>query len=117
MITAADVGRAMERLRGDRTQREVARRAGIHRTTWSSYESGSRLPSRRSQEKIANGLGRTLDDLDRAILQECERRLAPDAPEPERPPPSEDLHRLYYLLDQLRDVVGRLLLRASDTGR
>jgi transcriptional regulator with XRE-family HTH domain len=117
MITAADVGQAMTRLRGDRTQREVAKLAGIHRSTWSSYESGSRLPTRPSQERIAVGLGTSVDDFDRAILDECQRRLAPPRPEPDRPPPAEELHRLYFLLDQLREVVGRLLVGSPDTGR
>lgn len=76
MLEARDVGKAMERLRGDRTQREVAGRARINRSSWSNYEAGRRMPSASSWPRIARGLGCSEADLDLAVLRAWGERLA-----------------------------------------
>jgi len=43
---------AMTRLRGERSQSQVARAAGIHRGTWSDYEAGKRLPRETQRGQI-----------------------------------------------------------------
>jgi transcriptional regulator with XRE-family HTH domain len=86
MLEARDVGRAIERLRGDRSQREVARRAQINRSSWSLYESGRRMPDTRSWPKIARGLDTTPQQFDVAVAREWLRRVQGDA----RPAPVPD---------------------------
>lgn len=76
MLEARDVGKAMERLRGDRTQLAVARRAGVNRSSWSSYESGRRMPGADTWERIVAGLGCTEAEFDRAVIQAWEERRA-----------------------------------------
>ncbi|HEX2253707.1 MAG TPA: helix-turn-helix transcriptional regulator [Thermoanaerobaculia bacterium] len=86
MLEARDVGRAIERLRGDRSQREVARRGQINRSSWSLYESGRRMPDPKSWPKIAHGLELTPQQLDVAVAREWLRRVQGDprpAPAPE----------------------------------
>lgn len=83
MLEARDVGKAMERLRGDRTQREVAGQARINRSSWSNYEAGRRMPSAASWPRIARGLGCSEAELDRAVLRAWWQRLdADDGPPP-----------------------------------
>ena len=65
----------MESLRGDRTQREVAGRARINRSSWSNYEAGRRMPSAASWRRIARGLGCSETELDGAVLRTWEQRL------------------------------------------
>lgn len=79
MLEARDVGRAMERLRGDRTQRSVAQRAGINRSSWSSYEAGRRMPGPDTYPKVARGLGCSEDELDQAVLRSWSERLREEA--------------------------------------
>lgn len=86
MLEARDVGRAIERLRGDRSQREVARRAQINRSSWSLYESGRRMPDPRSWPKIARGLDLSAQQLDVAVAREWLRRVQGDP----RPVPVTD---------------------------
>ena len=75
MLEASDVGTAMERLRGDRTQREVARRAGVNRSSWSSYEAGRRMPGAETWRRIVHGLECSQEDFDRAVLRAWRERL------------------------------------------
>lgn len=75
MLEASDVGRAMERLRGDRTQREVAKRAGVNRSSWSSYEAGRRMPGADTWTRIVRGLDCSQEDFDRAVLRAWRERL------------------------------------------
>lgn len=65
----------MERLRGDRTQRSVAQRAGINRSSWSSYEAGRRMPGPPTYIRIARGLECSEEELDRAVLRAWNERL------------------------------------------
>lgn len=70
-----DLAEALRRLRGRRTQREVATVAGFDATVWSLYESGERWPRRASFERLATGLGCTPDRLEEEMLLVRRRRL------------------------------------------
>lgn len=70
-----DLAEALRRLRGRRTQREVAAAAGFDATVWSLYESGERWPRRSSFERLAAGLGCTADRLEEEMLLVRRRRL------------------------------------------
>ena len=94
MLEARDVGRAIERLRGDRSQREVARRAQINRSSWSLYESGRRMPDPRSWPKIARGLDLTAQQLDLAVAREWLRRVQGNDPRPTPVPEGRGAVRL-----------------------
>lgn len=54
--SSKDLGLAIAHLRGERTQAEVAKRAGIDPPTWSLYEAGKRRPREQSLEKVLRGL-------------------------------------------------------------
>lgn len=73
----ADFGQAMCRLRGERTQGEVAARAGVSTTTWSKWERG-RKPRFESWGKIALALGCSVRRLEQEQLQVARERLGID---------------------------------------
>jgi transcriptional regulator with XRE-family HTH domain len=56
MVDPKDLGKAIQRLRGDRTQKICAERAGLSPSSWSLYESGDRNPRKDMRERIAHGL-------------------------------------------------------------
>lgn len=70
-----DLGRAIASLRGERAQAQVARRAGIDRTSWSLYEAGKRRPGERSLAKILKGLGSTRLELEEIAWEYRRHRL------------------------------------------
>lgn len=61
-------GRALRLLRTYRgpTQRELARRSGLNKSTISSYERGERAPNVESVERLLGALGLSLSALDAA---------------------------------------------------
>jgi transcriptional regulator with XRE-family HTH domain len=76
MVDPKDLGNAIQRLRGDRTQRVCADRAGISASSWSLYESGARNPRKSMRERISYGLGLNLQVLEDAAWQVRSERLA-----------------------------------------
>lgn len=75
MSKTPEFGNAIRRLRGDRSQAEIAKRAGIDPSLWSSYEKGRHYPRTRERfEQIAKGLGCTYDRL-REVESEERRKL------------------------------------------
>jgi transcriptional regulator with XRE-family HTH domain len=79
MVEPKDLGKAIQRLRGDRKQRACAEEAGISPSSWSLYESGDRAPRRKMRERIARGLGVDLRVLDETAWQARNERLAEEA--------------------------------------
>lgn len=77
-----DLAEALRRLRGRRTQREVAAEAGLDATVWSLYESGERWPRRSSFERLARGLGCTPERIEEEMLLVRRRRLEDQRWEP-----------------------------------
>ena len=61
----------MLRLRGDRTQRQVASELGIPVSTYAMIELGQRFPRRDLQGKLARFYGTTVDDLFFSGNDEC----------------------------------------------
>jgi transcriptional regulator with XRE-family HTH domain len=76
MFDPIDLAAAIKKLRGGRTQKEVANAGGIDETAWSLYESGGRRPTARSVSKIAQGLGCTVDRLEEEVWAARKRRRA-----------------------------------------
>lgn len=125
MLSNQDVGTAIGRLRGDRSQLEVARRAGINRSSWSSYENGRRMPKEETYSRIARGLECSEEELDRAVLRAWEERLdhqesdeetAPSAGGGEVPGPGVTLSAREVLdlaahVENLSDLARRALRR------
>lgn len=70
-------GAALKALRGKRTQREVARAAGMLSGTWSSYEAGKWLPRKAQRQRIFAALGCTPEDFELALWRVLSERLAP----------------------------------------
>lgn len=67
---------AIKRLRGARSQTEVAKRADISRSVWNRYERGKRLATEPARYKIARGLGCSLVELEGEIWEARRQRLA-----------------------------------------
>jgi transcriptional regulator with XRE-family HTH domain len=76
MVEPRDLGKAIERLRGERKQRVCAERAGISPSSWSLYESGVRAPRKDMRARIARGLGVDLRVLDETAWQVRGERIA-----------------------------------------
>lgn len=76
MVESGDLGKAIERLRGERKQRVCAERAGINPSSWSLYESGVRAPRKDMRARIARGLGVDVRVLDEAAWQVRSERIA-----------------------------------------
>ena len=75
MTSPEDLGKAIAHLRGDRTQAEVARLAGLDPTTWSFYETGRRRPKEANFEKLLRGLGCERIELEAMAWEIRKRRL------------------------------------------
>lgn len=56
-------GEKMRRLRGKRSQAQVARHLGVAQTTVSSWESEARIPRDCQKKKIAEYYGATVQDI------------------------------------------------------
>jgi transcriptional regulator with XRE-family HTH domain len=78
MVEPRDLGKAIQRLRGDRTQRACAERAGISASSWSLYESGDRVPRKSMRERISRGLEVDLRTLDEEAWRVRNERIAAD---------------------------------------
>ncbi len=63
MFDKTILGEALVRLRGGRTQKKVARQAGVPSATWCQWEQGKRLPQANQIQRILQGLECTLDQL------------------------------------------------------
>jgi transcriptional regulator with XRE-family HTH domain len=80
MVNNHDVGRALRRLRGDRSQRSIAWATGVHRQTIGAYETGQRLPSEDRLELLLEVLGANRIAFEVELLDIWEERLAQEAP-------------------------------------
>ena len=63
MIDKTIIGEALRQLRARRSQRHVARRAGIPTGTWCQWEKGRRMPRDEQLPKILLGLDCSMEDL------------------------------------------------------
>jgi transcriptional regulator with XRE-family HTH domain len=72
---AMDLGRALRRLRGGLSQAEAARRSAIDASAWSRYERGRQQPQASQVQRIAAGLGVSVEELESAIEWERQNRL------------------------------------------
>ena len=76
------LSRTIKALRGQRTQREVANKAGIPTSTWCKIEQGRQLPRDTTFERIADALGCTVGQLEQLVSEstweeiERDRRMA-----------------------------------------
>lgn len=53
----------LKKLRGDRTQEEVAEAVGVTKSAWAMYERGERTPRDEIKIKIAKYFGVTVEEL------------------------------------------------------
>lgn len=103
MTSSDDLSRAITFLRGERSQAEVARRAGIDPAVWSLYERGQRQPRAKNLERILRGLGCTRLELEETRWRIRRYRLMYEG-DPQRRPSLEDNE----IEKELRDAVGQL---------
>ena len=81
-----DLASAIKKLRGDRTQKEVAKKAGFDSSTWSVHEKGKRLPRDQDRfEQIARGLGCTIERLDEVTWECRNERIGEEQAKAARP--------------------------------
>lgn len=74
-----ELGQAIAALRGQQSQAEAARRAGMSRGAWSLYELGRRRPREANLERILLGLNRTREELEEAVCKVHRWRLVEEA--------------------------------------
>ncbi len=67
MLDKSLLGEALVRLRGERSQRYVAKKARVPTGTWCQWEKGKRHPRDSQIDRILLGLNCTLDDLNLEI--------------------------------------------------
>lgn len=77
MLRNEDVGEAIRQLRGERSQGELARSAGVTRQAWNAYENGRRLPAPETWPRVLDALGTAEVELDRAIIAVWLDRIDP----------------------------------------
>jgi DNA-binding XRE family transcriptional regulator len=56
-------GDILRKLRGDRTQEQIAVAVGITKSSWAMYERGERIPRDEVKIKIAAFFGKTVQDI------------------------------------------------------
>ncbi|HEV8578668.1 MAG TPA: helix-turn-helix transcriptional regulator [Thermoanaerobaculia bacterium] len=118
-----DLARAVKKLRGVRTQREMAEKAGIDPSTWSAYEKGKRLPRSRDRlEQIAQVLGCTLDRLEEVAWECRNERLREEAKEKaavaaQSLPPDPLDHAIEARLAVIHQEFKEVLLLVADSKR
>jgi transcriptional regulator with XRE-family HTH domain len=76
MFGKEDLGRAIKKLRGSRTQKECAEVASVSPSAWSIYEGGDRMPRATMFAKLARGLGVDPKVLEEAAWAERNQRVA-----------------------------------------
>lgn len=89
MFEPQDLGRAIKKIRGARTQKEVAAVAKISASSWSLYESGDRTPRKGMLLRIAKGLGASPKELEDEAWRQRNGRLHSDS----RPSPQSRIDR------------------------
>ncbi|KAB4600017.1 helix-turn-helix transcriptional regulator, partial [Bacteroides thetaiotaomicron] len=63
MIQKETTGMILRKLRGDRTQEEIAAILGITKSSWAMYERDERVPRDEVKIRIANFFGKTVQEL------------------------------------------------------
>ena len=63
MIQKETTGMILRKLRGDRTQEEIAAILGITKSSWAMYERDERVPRDEVKMRIANFFGKTVQEL------------------------------------------------------
>jgi transcriptional regulator with XRE-family HTH domain len=121
MLEKRDLGKAIRRLRGDRTQRECAEAAGISASSWSLYESGERDPRPAMRRRISKGLGVDLRVLEETAWEIRNERIAaaetgPKAVVPTPEAPGDPVQHAFDehldgVVHHLRELFG--ILRSS----
>jgi transcriptional regulator with XRE-family HTH domain len=85
------LGLAIEFLRGDRTQAQLAQLCGLTPSMWSLYETGTSWPRRRNLGRVASALGTTCQGLLTAAKKIRSGQLLARSPdEPDRWPVSPE---------------------------
>lgn len=77
-LLAEDVGAAIATLRGEKTQKDCARKAGMERSSWNQYEKGRSFPQLQTIERIAHGLGVEVVELTEAVIRAWSLRVKSD---------------------------------------
>lgn len=106
--TLAQLIRRVQDKHPDLTQTEIARRAGVSVSAVNTWANGSRIPSRRSCDKLADALGEPRERVFAAANRRTPGPLSPDA--------EERLLELYRRLtvEEQRFVERQLMALAAD---
>lgn len=63
MIQKETTGMILRKLRGDRTQEEIAAALGITKSSWAMYERDERVPRDEVKIRIAKYFGKSVEEL------------------------------------------------------
>jgi transcriptional regulator with XRE-family HTH domain len=102
MLIKVDLATALKKLRGSRTQKDVARKAELSPSTWNQYEKARRLPKEESWPKLARGLDCSMDELWDAVLVAYQERTG------------KALDRGNRLTVAVEDLVSRISREVAD---
>ncbi|MTS83446.1 helix-turn-helix domain-containing protein [Pseudoflavonifractor sp. BIOML-A3] len=69
MIQKETTGMILRKLRGDRTQEEIAAILGITKSSWAMYERDERVPRDEVKIRIANFFGKTVQELFYTLIE------------------------------------------------
>lgn len=101
-----DLASAIRKLRGGRSQKDVAEKAGFDSSTWSVYEKGGRLPRNQDRfEQIARGLGCTLERLDEVIWECRNERVEEDQAKAASPAQAPAADPSLLIVDPLKSAI------------
>ncbi|MFF9643645.1 helix-turn-helix transcriptional regulator [Kitasatospora aureofaciens] len=106
--TLAQLIRRVQDTRPELTQTEIARRAGVSVSAVNTWANGSRIPSRKSCDKLADALGEPRERVFAAANRRVPGPLTPDA--------EERILELYRRLtaEEQRIVERQLMALAAD---
>ena len=62
-MNTSEIGKRLIKLRGGRTQLEIAQKVGVSVSTIGMYERGERVPRDEIKVKLARFYGQTVDDI------------------------------------------------------
>ena len=62
-MNAVDIGKRLAKMRGDRSQEQVARDIGMSLSAYTKYERGERIPRDEIKIRLANYYGMSVQDI------------------------------------------------------
>lgn len=108
MLQPEDVGAVLRRLRGSRSQRDVAEASEISTSMLAHYETGRQVPSEKVLNRLLETLGVPEAEFDRRVLSAWQKRLDASFPESRQVLRQELLEHVQAIGTHLTLLVSKL---------